>query len=197
MRKTTWQPFLQQQQESVALRDKTTASNQLAVASDGSIIISAKGSGAPPGRSAYFWTVDQFAFATTAEAVLTVTESLNGAATGTFTSRVITSGKTIRIDNVIISLEQTGGTPIIMRCYVGIRINTAGTATTSSPLIFRHGLSVAGTVKTIATCIAAFPDGMEILGDGTKQIAVTAITPDYFVTTQLTKLSISIEVMEY
>ncbi len=181
----------------VAIRDKTAASQQLAVASDGSITASIKGNGSPPARSMDYWTVDQFAPATNAETLLTITESVNGAATGTFTTRVVTSGKTMRINSISLSLEQTGGTPIIMRAYIGIRFNTAGAATASSPLIYRTGLAVAATLKQIANFYAVFPDGMEFVGDGTKQIGISAIVPDYVVTTQLCKISIGLEIFEY
>ena len=196
---SAWSPFLQQQQEAVAIRDKTTSTNQLAVNSSGQITSLIIGNGTPPNRTVDCWTIDQVAAAANTETLFTVTESQGGAAVTTFTSRVITSGKTMRLTQIGIALEQTGGTPIIMRAYIGIRVNTASTTVspTASPLVYRAGLSVIATAKTISTFSDSFPDGYEFAGNGTTSIGVTYLVPDYVVTTQLVKMSISILAYEY
>ncbi len=182
----------------VTVRDKTTASQQLAIASDGSITATIKGNGGPPARSYRYWTVDQFASTTASDALLTVTESVNGAATTTFTSTVVTSGKTMRITSLSAALEASpGGSTVISRCYIGIRFNTAGAATTASPLMYRVGIQVAAAQKNITNFFTSFPDGMEFVGDGTKQIGITAIFPDWVTSTNLTKLTISLNIFEY
>jgi hypothetical protein len=193
----TWRPFLQQQQEAVAIRDKTTSTQQLAVNSSGQLTSLIIGNGTPPNRTINCWTIDQFAFAQATELLLTVTESEGGAATTTFTSRTIVSGKTMRLTALALSLENTGGTPIIMRCYFGIRVQLAGATTTSSPLVYRTGLSVTNAAKNIATTSYSFPDGYEFAGNGTNTIGVTAILPDYVVTTQLAKLTMALYSYEY
>ena len=127
---------------SVSIRDKTTASQQLAVASDGSITASIKGSGTPPARTMYYWTVTSFPFAQATETLLTITESAAGATAGTFTTRVVTNGKTLRIVSMVVSVENGGTTPIVSRVYVNIRFNTAGAVTNSSQIVHRVGCGV-------------------------------------------------------
>ena len=182
----------------VTVRDKTTASQQLAIASDGSITASLKGNGVPPARSFRYWTVDQFASASASDALLTVTQSVDGAATTTFTSTLVGTGKTLRITALTAALEASpGGSTVISRCYIGIRFNTAGAATTSSPLMYRVGIQVAAAQKNITSFFTPFPDGMEFVGDGTKQIGITAIFPDWVTSTNLTKLTLSVLAYEY
>ncbi len=183
---------------SVSIRDKTTASQQLAIASDGSITATVKGNGGPPGRSYRYWTVDQFASTSASDALLTVTESVNGAATTTFTTTPVTSGKTMRITSISAALESSpGGSTVLSRCYVGIRFNPSGAVTTSTPLMFRFGLQVVAANKNISTFFTSFPDGMEFVGDGTKQIGITSIFPDWVTSTNLTKLTLSVCCYEY
>lgn len=185
---------------SVSIRDKTTASQQLAVASDGSITASIKGNGTPPSRTMYYWTVNPTAFTATSEmAALTIHESASGAAESTFTSRVVTSGKTMRITSLIVTAENGGTTPVASRIYVHVRFNTAGAATNSSQIVAKIGcgLSQSSTQKTMNTTVAVWPDGMEFLGDGTKQICLSAICPDWVTTTQIPSVAISAVLYEY
>lgn len=203
----------------IVLRDKTTPSQQAAIQSDGSLLIQpqaltkgTQGSNGltvqdlkDSGRVGVFWTVEQFVAAQTADTLLTVTESRDGAATTTFTTKVITSGKRMRLQSCFLCYEINGTTVATLRpFYVRIRINTAGAVTTSSPLVAEVGV-VPDVVYTTAAvtlgggAVAAynFPDGFEFLGDGTKQIGISAASPGYVITTTLPKLTMSIVGFEY
>jgi hypothetical protein len=139
----------------IVLRDKTTASQQAAIGSDGSLLVqpqaltkgtqSANGFSVQDlkdsGRVGIFWTVDQFAAASAADTLLTVTESRDGAAVTTFTTKVVTSGKRLRLQTCHLCYEINGTTVANMRpIYVRIRFNTAGAVTTSSPLVVELGV---------------------------------------------------------
>ena len=195
----------------VAIRDRTTASQLAAVQSDGSVLVqpqaltkgtqSANGfsiqSLVDSGRVHRFWTVDQFASIATAEALLTVTQSLDGASTTTFTSTVITSGKRLRIGHASAFLTTTTGTAP-QRCYIGIRVNTGGAATAASPLIWRGGLcNISAIAKSGIAMDWDFADGLEILGDGTKQIGISAAFPDWVTGTSVATLTLCVEAFEY
>jgi hypothetical protein len=204
---------------SIILRDKVTAANQAAIQSDGSLLIQpqaiTKGTqGAnglsvqdlkDSGRVAIGWTVSQFIATAATDALLTVTESRDGAATTTFTSKVITSGKRLRLQACHLTYEIGGTTVANLRpIYIRIRVNTAGAATTSSPLVATLGVVPSVTYSTPAALVGGganqeytFPDGFEFLGDGTKQIGISAIAPGWVTTTTLPTLTMSIIGFEY
>jgi hypothetical protein len=203
----------------IVLRDKTTASQQAAIQSDGSLLIQpqaltkgTQGSNGfsvqdlkDSGRVGVFWTVSQFSPAAATDALLTVTESRDGAATTTFTSKVITSGKRLRLQTCHLTYEISGTTVANLRpIYIRIRINTAGAATTSSPLVCTLGIVPAAVYSTAAILLGGganqeytFPDGFEFLGDGTKQIGISSIAPGWVTTTTLPLLTMALTGFEY
>lgn len=151
------------------------------------------------GRVNIAWTAE-FAFAQVAETLLTITQSLDGAATSTFTTRVVTSGKRLRITSISLEDETLGtGTTVPQRCYLRMRFNTVGAVTTASPLqgVWGVGAQPPAILKTSAWGSWPFPDGVEYLGDGTKQIGFTLETPDWVVTTQTGRAKVTITAFEY
>lgn len=151
------------------------------------------------GRVNICWTAE-FAFAQTAETLLTITESRDGAATSTFTTKVVTSGKRLRITSIALEVETLGtGTTVPQRGYLRMRFNTAGAVTTASPLQFVGGVGAQppAILKTAGWGAWSFPDGIEFLGDGTKQIGFTLETPDWVVTTQTGRAKVTITAFEY
>jgi len=151
------------------------------------------------GRVNICWTAE-FAFAQTAETLLTITESRDGAATTTFTTKVVTSGKRLRITSMLLEVETLGtGTTVPQRCYLRMRFNTAGAVTASSPLQFVGGVGAQppAILKTAGWEAWSFPDGIEYLGDGTKQIGFTLESPDWVVTTQTGRAKVTITAFEY
>lgn len=151
------------------------------------------------GRVAISWTVSGFATAQAAEALLTVTESRDGAATTTFTSKTITNGKRLRLQSLSFTVGAGGSAPAISRVTIRIRVNTLGATTTSSPLQFIGAQGVPGTTKAMSpTFNQDWPDGLEFLGDGTKTIGVSIDSLDWVVTTNTPQLwSLTITGFEY
>lgn len=151
------------------------------------------------GRVNIMWTAE-FVFAQVAETLLTLTESRDGAAVTTFSSKVVTNGKRLRITSMLLEAETLGtGTTVPQRCYLRMRFNTAGAATTASPLQFVGGVAAEppAILKTAAWETWSFPDGIEFLGDGTKQIGFSLETPDWVVTTQTGRAKVTITAFEY
>jgi hypothetical protein len=140
----------------------------------------------------------EFAHAQTAETLLTMTESRDGAATATFTSKTITSGKRLRVTSIFLHTELlgTGTTPI--RSYLRLRINTAGATTAGSPvqLVVSVGVETA-ILKSSKGVMFDLPDGFEILGDGTKTYGFTLETPDWVITTATGRSKITVFGFEY
>ena len=145
----------------------------------------------------------EFAFAQTAETLLTVTESRGGAATGTFTSKVITSGKRIRFTGGHAIIETLGtGTTVPQRMYLRLRTNNAGATTAASPLQFVWGLgistgSAAIPLKSSNAAPIVISDGVEYAGDGTATYGLTLETPDWVVTTGTGRCKITLYGFEY
>jgi len=147
------------------------------------------------GRVLIKWTAE-FSPAAVAEALLTITESRDGAATSTFTSKVVTNGKRLRITSIGFSVENTLGASL-QRAYLRMRFNTAGAVTTASPQQTVTAVQAAGTVKSITAIERSYPDGIEFLGDGTKQIGFTLAAPDWVSVTSTLKVYVSIFAYEY
>jgi len=149
------------------------------------------------GRVNIMWTVDQFVTTGASEALLTVTESRDGAATTTFTSKTITSGKRLRITSLAITLYTGGTTPAISRVFVKIRANTAGATSASSPLQYTIGAGLAAAAKSVTTIFEDFPDGIELVGNGTVSLGFTVQSIDWVTTTNTPVVSLSVFAFEY
>lgn len=149
------------------------------------------------GRVNVCWTLSRTAAASIAEALLTLTESRDGAAVTTFSSKIITSGKRFRITSLTVSAEAGGTTPAISRCTLRLRVNTAGAVLITSPLQWVTTLSTPASAKSVVNFFQDFPDGMEFLGDGTKQIAFTWESPDWVTTTNIPAMTLTIFGFEY
>lgn len=149
------------------------------------------------GRVNIAWTIE-VAGAATAEALATVTESRDGAATSTFTSKVVTSGKRLRITSMQMAVETLGSGTAPQRVYLRMRFNTAGAVTTASPIQTSwECANNPAVVKTGTSIDCNFPDGIEFLGDGTKQIGFTLTFPDWVTTTATVQTKITITAFEY
>lgn len=148
------------------------------------------------GRVNIMWTLE-FSPAAIAEALMTMTESRDGAAVTTFTTKVVTSGKRLHITSWNMCVENTLGVNP-KRAKLRMRFNTAGAVTTASPLQANLIASVATAVNTVGTtALDDFPDGIEYLGDGTKQIGFTLEFPDWVTAAQTGKVYVTIFGFEY
>jgi hypothetical protein len=149
------------------------------------------------GRVAICLTAE-FTFAQTAETLLTMTESRDGGATATFTSKLITSGKRLRIAAIFMEVESLGSGTAPQRAYLRLRVNTAGATIASSPLqgVWSCVNSTA-VVKSGNQVSFMIPDGLEYLGDGTKTYGFTLETPDWVTATATGRAKITIILFEY
>lgn len=148
------------------------------------------------GRVNIAWTA-LLAPSGTGETMVTLTESRDGAATSTASSKVITSGKRLRITSISMQVENSLGTAI-QRAYLRLRVNTAGAAGTSSPQQGIWAAQAAGTVKSVSPpLLEEFPDGFEILGDGTKQIGFSVQAPDWVTASATLNVYLTIFGYEY
>lgn len=149
------------------------------------------------GRSCISMTAE-FTFVQTAETLLTMTVSVDGAATSTFSSRTITSGKKFRLQSVTLAVENLGSGTAPQRAYLRLRRNTAGATTASSALQAVWGcINSTATVKSGIVMDYEVPDGMEMNGDGTATFGFTLETPDWVTSTATGRAKITVLGFEY
>jgi hypothetical protein len=149
------------------------------------------------GRSCLAMTAE-FTFAQVAETLLTMTLSVDGAATSTFSSRVITNGKKFRLQSITIEVETLGTGTAPQRAYLRLRRNTAGATTASSALQAVWGcVNNTAIVKSAAFMDYEVPDGLEMNGDGTATFGFTLETPDWVTTTATGRAKITAIGFEY
>lgn len=192
----------------VAIRDKTTATQLMAVNSDGSINPPALTKGTQgaiglsvqnlldAGRNVICWTVDRTAAASASEGMVTVTASVNGAATTTYSSYTITSGKYLYIPNVNWSVYNSTGS-VIQQNFLRIRVNTAGAAVVASPLQFTNALITLAAASSLVWANVDIPNGLIFLGNGTTSIGVSWLSPQYSAGTVVSTLSLTMNMFEY
>jgi hypothetical protein len=148
------------------------------------------------GRVNIQWTLE-FSPAAVAEALMTMTESRDGAAVTTFTTKVVTNGKRLRVTSWSMTVENTLGVNP-KRAKLRMKYNGAGAVVVASPLQANLVASVATAVNTVGqTAAVPFPDGIEYLGDGTKQIGFTLEFPDWVTAAQTGKVYVTITAFEY
>lgn len=108
----------------------------------------------------------------TSETLFTFQQSKQGVAVSGVTSYTVTSGKTLRIQGL--HCASRDGTTAVSWGRAAIRHNPGGATTAASSLIFA---SESGTQVALAGATgnfsAAFPDGIEIVGNGTQSIGVS------------------------
>jgi hypothetical protein len=149
------------------------------------------------GRVNIAWTVDQFVTTGASEAMLTFTESRDGAATSTTASKTITNGKRLRITSMALTVYAGGTTPAISRVLIKVRVNTAGAVATSSPIQHVLGVGVAAAAKSMSVVTHQFPDGIEFLGNGTVTIGFSVTSIDWVTTTNTPVVSLAVTAFEY
>lgn len=110
------------------------------------------------------------------ETAITLTKSSGTSATTSADSFVVTSGKTFRIQGVKFK-TRANNTATTHTTIVRLRLNTAGAVgTTSTPVLFA-GRCISGAVSQGTDVFdMLFPEGYEIVGDGTLQIGVTVLS---------------------
>lgn len=110
------------------------------------------------------------------ETAITLTKSSGTAATTSADSFVVTSGKTFRIQGVKFK-TRANNTATTHTTIVRLRLNTAGAVGTSSTPVLFAGRCISGAVSQGTDVFEMlFPEGYEIVGDGTLQIGVTVLS---------------------
>ena len=109
----------------------------------------------------------------TAEALLALNISRDGAATASATSHAVTSGKRWRITGLIASVRSSSAAVLSGR--VALRMNPSGAATATSPVIAIASMTQQAAALTEAgdTCVLTFPDGIEV--SGTMQVGLSQV----------------------
>ena len=122
----------------------------------------------------HFWATAAAAGTTTTETAITLTKSGSpGAATSSAASFVVTSGKRFRIIRAVFGsrghLTQTA-----QITNFTIRVNTGGAVTTTSNAWMTVGTATPATSLAWDRADLGVDEGMEVVGDGTLQIGITA-----------------------
>jgi hypothetical protein len=148
-------------------------------------------------RSALAITLEATA-SSAAEALATMTLSVAGAATSTFSSRLITSGKRLRFQLLSLQVESIGSGPAIQRAYLRLRSNPSGATVAASPLqlILAAGAN-APAIKASDHASLPIPDGFDLVGDGNRTFGFTLETPDYVSGTGEVRVKASILAFEF
>lgn len=150
------------------------------------------------GRVNIMWTIDGQNITSASEALLSVSESRDGAAIASFTSKVITAGKKLRITSIFGSADAGGTTPAISRVTFKVRVNSSGAVTTTSPLqAILKMPHIPAVAKNSVNNFVNYFDGIEFTGDGTKQIGITVLCPDWTNNTNVPTISLTIFAFEY
>ncbi len=128
------------------------------------------------GTAINFYATNAAAGATTVETAITLTKSAGTGATTSAASFVVTSGKRFRITSISIA-TLGNATATAQKTTFSLRLNTAGAVTTSStPVLWQATSATVATSSIWDRSVYNFPDGFEILGDGTLQIGVSAVS---------------------
>jgi hypothetical protein len=108
-----------------------------------------------------------------AETLLSMAQNKQGVNTAGVTSYTITSGKTLRITSIAVSVRSAAAAIAFAR--VALRHNTAGATTSASPIAY-----LVPEVNTLNATLGSggdiaidIPDGLEFYGNGTQSIGIS------------------------
>lgn len=106
----------------------------------------------------------------TTEALASFTKNVNGTETTAQTAYTITSGKTFRIQSVSVIIKNTTTVANNMQ----VRVRVAASVSATSPIVANVAAAAVAAVATvIGTAYCDFPGGIDVLGDGSKQIGIS------------------------
>src|SRR5271154_1434013 len=125
------------------------------------------------GRTYLTLTATAAAGVITTEAMLSMSQNKGGTVTAAQTSYTITSGKTLRIQNISISVRAAAAAVPFSR--VALRSNTAGATVAGSALVVQlpEVFGISATSGVGGQMSMDFPDGLEIAGNGTVSIGLS------------------------
>ena len=108
------------------------------------------------------------------ETAITLSLSSGTSAVTTGSSFVVTSGKTLRINSIILA-SRGNATATAQITTFSLRLSTSGAVTTTTtPVLFGVTTATPATVQAWDRCVIDIPDGYEIAGNGSVQIGLTA-----------------------
>lgn len=122
----------------------------------------------------HFFAVAAASGATGVETAITLTKSPGaGSATSTGTSFVVTSGKRFRITGFSVA-TRGNATATVQTTTFNLRVNTGGAVTTSSNIWLAARSATPATASAWDRFTVPIDEGIEVVGDGTLQIGITA-----------------------
>ena len=122
------------------------------------------------------YAVAAVAGATGVETAISLTKLSGVASTVSGASFVISAGKTFRITSIFLATRGSA-TATAQSTTFSFRLNATGAVTTTSAPVFLQSRSVTPATASAWDRLALpLPDGFEIVGNGTLQIGVTAIS---------------------
>ena len=108
------------------------------------------------------------------ETAITLSLSSGTSAVTTGSSFVVTSGKTLRINSIILA-SRGNATATAQITTFSLRLSTSGAVTTTTtPVLFGVTTATPATAQAWDRCVIDIPDGYEIAGNGSVQIGLTA-----------------------
>lgn len=109
----------------------------------------------------------------TAEALLSVSQNKQGVNTAAQTNYTVTTGKTLRITSISVSVR--AGAAAFAFARVALRHNTAGATTAASPIAYLvpEVISPAALAGAGGTISCPVPEGIEFYGNGTQTIGIS------------------------
>lgn len=147
------------------------------------------------GRSIRTMVVDTFNIAATTETLLTLSYSSDNATPTSGSSYIVTAGKRLRIQNMLLGLDTVTGNTTAANVVLRIRAAAGAAATVTSPVQLIIAISGVGAANSASVETATFPDGWEFAA-GTG-IAFTATCAGFLATTAAPKVLITVIGYEY
>lgn len=119
------------------------------------------------GRTLWSYTADNVVPVLTTDTIVTATKLLGDTSTGSVTTYAVTSGKTLRVTGITITMVPSSTT--VAQIRVRLRTNSGGACIASSALVGIWSVSsppgtIAASAGGVASLSVPFPDGLEFSG---------------------------------
>lgn len=147
------------------------------------------------GRSIRTMVLDTFSITATTETLLTMSYSSDNAASTTGSSYTVTTGKRLRIQQMLLGLDTTTGNTAAANVVIRVRAAAGAAATLTSPLQLILAVAGVGAANSASVETASFPDGWEF-ASGTG-VGFTATCAGFVATTAAPKVLITVIGYEY
>jgi hypothetical protein len=106
----------------------------------------------------------------TAEALISIAVNKGGTGQAAATTYTVTTGKTLRLQGLYASVQETNSTVQ----YVKVRVRSGTTVTTSSQVVAGLLVSSSGSTNNAGYAEQSIPDGMEIAGG--QQVGISMVS---------------------